>query len=129
MQGSYSYNQPGGALAKLDNWLQATNTAPELRHNIIQGLQKWQKDSPEDKDKTMWQLGATLEQALLGWHNMLQGEELSRKWQEEQTWYWKTHKSRKMCKRWMTKLIKRLIMTAWNMWQHCNKALHEDKGN
>jgi len=26
-------------------------------------------------------------------------------------------------------LLKRLIMTAWDMWQHCNKALHKDTTN
>jgi len=30
---------------------------------------------------------------------------------------------------WTTALLARLVMTAWDMWQHCNKALHESKVN
>jgi len=59
---------------------------------------------------------------------MLEGV-ISQKWQEEQTRYWKTHKSCKSSKQWMTELLKQLIMTAWDMWQHRNQALHEDTNN
>jgi len=30
------------ALETLDDWLKATNTAPDLQHDIMQGLWQWQ---------------------------------------------------------------------------------------
>jgi len=116
------------ALEKLDDWLQATNTAPDLRYNIIQGLRQWQMGSLHEAGDNWWKSGTAVEQALLGWNNMLEGV-ISQKWQEEQMCYWKTHKSWKLSKQWMTELLKRLIMTVWDMWQHCNKALHKDTNN
>jgi len=43
--------------------------------------------------------------------------------------YWKAARTRKSCQRWTTKLIKKLLGIAWDMWQHCNEALHEDPEN
>jgi len=67
---------------------------------------------------------ATQEQANLGWHLALEGI-ISKKWQEEQVAVWKAFKSRKSSKRWTTALIQHLVDTAWDMWHHRNKALHE----
>jgi len=52
-----------------------------------------------------------------------------RQWNEEQDIYWKAIKSQKSSRRWTTALLTRLIMTTWDMWQHCNKALHESEDN
>ncbi len=54
---------------------------------------------------------------------------ISNKWQEEPKKYWKTYKSMKSSKQWTMELIKHLILTAWNMWQHQNKALHDTEEN
>jgi len=48
--------------------------------------------------------------------------------QEEQDQYWKAFEPRKCSKQSMTALITQLIMTAWDMWQHWNKALYENCG-
>jgi len=54
---------------------------------------------------------------------------VSLQWQEEQDRFWKAFKSRKSSKQWTTELIKCLIMTVWDMWQHRNEALHESEQN
>jgi len=117
MPGSHSNKQWESTLESLKEWLKATNTAPDLRHNIIQGLQQWQAGSVHKARDNQWKSGAAVEQALLGWNNMLKGV-ISQKWQEEQMRYWKTCKSHKSSKQWMVESLKQLIMTAWDMWQH-----------
>jgi len=72
------------ALESLDEWLKATNTALDLRNNIIQGLRQWQAGSEHSNGESQWKSGAVVEQELLGWNNMLEGV-ISCKWQEEQT--------------------------------------------
>jgi len=68
------------------------------------------------------------EQDLLGWELMMEGV-ISRQWRETQAVYWKTYKSRKSSKWWMTVLIQKLLQIAWDMWQHQNHVLHNSKSN
>jgi len=67
-------------------------------------------------------------QDTIGWGAVLEGC-ISRSWREEQDQFWKAIKSRKSSWRWTTALLTRLMLTAWDMWQHCNKALHESDIN
>jgi len=48
-------------------------------------------------------------------------------WREEQEQYLKVFQLCKSSKCWMTELLKRLTATAWDMWQHQNKALHNSE--
>jgi len=48
---------------------------------------------------------------------------------EEQDIYWKAFKSQKSSKRWTIALIKHLITTAWDIWQHQNEVLHKSEQN
>jgi len=72
------------ALESLEEWLKATNTAPDLRNNILQGLRQWQAGTEHNNGESRWKSGAAVEQELLGWNNMLEGV-ISSEWQEEQT--------------------------------------------
>jgi len=67
-------------------------------------------------------------QDQIGWGVVLEGC-MVRRWREEQDIYWKAFKSRKSSRKWTTALLTRLMMTAWDMWQHRNKALHETEKN
>jgi len=69
-----------------------------------------------------------MEQELLGWDLVLEGC-ISRKWRKQQESHWKIYKTRKSSRWWTTKLLKKLMGIAWDMWQHHNEALHEDAGN
>jgi len=68
------------------------------------------------------------EQATVGWDLALE-KFLSHWWRHQQEQYWKAYKSRKLSKRWTTELLKKLFGIAWDMWQHRNKALHEEPDN
>jgi len=66
------------ALQGLDDWMKAQNTHPGIRHDIIEGLSKWQ----EGKDCSANLLTtAAQEQTLLGWELMMEGA-ISKQWGE-----------------------------------------------
>jgi len=114
------------ALDDLDQWLQSQHSHPQIRQDIIHGLRQWHDDKPQcwtTSGSTAAQL-----QDTIGWGAVLEGC-ISRSWQEEQDQFWKAIKSRKSSWRWTTALLTRLMLTAWDMWQHCNKALHESDIN
>jgi len=72
---------------------------------------------------------AAREQDAVGWDLALEGS-VSSQWRHQQVHYWKAYKLRKLSKRcWTMELLEKLIGIAWDMWQHQNKALHEELDN
>jgi len=114
------------AIDHLDQWLQSTHMAPEIRKEIINGLRTWQKDEPMQTTPTTSE--AAEEQTKLGWDLALEGC-LSRKWHSQQETFWKVFWTRQSSRRWMSELIKKLLGVAWDMWQQWNEALHEKQDN
>jgi len=96
---------------------------PQLRHKILDRLRRWHDEQPPGIPD-LAELTASSLQAQLGWRIALEGC-LVQWWHEEQDIFWKTIKSRKSSKWWTVALITQLVTTAWDMWQHHNKALHE----
>jgi len=115
------------ALEELDNWMVAAQTHPQLRQEILAGLQQWHDGKP-GPSQSQERLAAMILQDTIGWGVALEGC-LGKQWREEQEKYWKAVKSRKSSRRWTITLLTRLINTAWDMWQHRNKALHESEEN
>jgi len=60
----------------------------------------------------------------VGWGAALEGC-LSQYWREEQDQFWKAIKTHKSSSWWTMALLTFLMQAAWDMWHHCNKALHE----
>jgi len=78
------------ALEQSNDWLASSNTAPNIRAEIMDGLQKWQsKENNPSKDMTS---NAAMEQELLGWDLAMEGC-ISRQWRQQQDKYWKTYKT------------------------------------
>ncbi len=99
---------------------------PTLRQDILDGLARWNQNNKQTTQEN--RSDAAKEQDLLGWDLTLEGA-ISKKWRVQQAAHWKTYKSRKSSKRWMTEFLKRLMNTAWDMWQHRNRELHEEPDN
>jgi len=114
------------AMGKLDNWLAASNTHPQLQQDILSDIQGWHNNIPSIR--TTDRVSAKDIQNSMGRGVILKGC-LVRQWQEDQDQYWKVFKSRKLSKHWTTTLITCLLMMAWDMWLHRNKALHESENN
>jgi len=113
------------AFQSLDDWMQTLNTDPILRQDILDGLTRWNQNNKQTKDNRS---EAANEQDLLSWDLALEGA-ISKKWRVQQANHWKTYRSWKSSKRWTTELIKRLMNTVWDMWQHRNRALHDEPDN
>jgi len=81
--------------------------------------------SQENTQKTS---EAANKQSKLGRDLVMEGC-LSKKWRGQQEAFWKAFCMRRLSKRWTSELIKKLLGVAWDMWQHQNKALHENQEN
>jgi len=99
----------------------------QLCTDIINGLWHLHNDMPGSCTLIMGTTAA-VEQDSIGWGLALEGY-LAWQWQEEHDLYWKTYKTHKSSWKWTTLLITKLMLTAWDMWQHCNAALHESDFN
>jgi len=115
------------ALEQLDNWMQATKTNLQLWQDILARLCQWHDDEA-DAGVLMDGSEPSAVQVSIGWGLALEGCVVGR-WREEQDNFWKACKSRKSSKCWTMTLITKLMTTAWDMWQHWNKALHESEVN
>jgi len=101
-------------IKQLEQWLRSTHMAPEIRKEIIKGLQSWQKG--ESMQMTPTTSDAADEQNKLRWDLALEGC-LLRRWQSQQEAFWKAFQMRMSSRRWMLELIKKLLGVAWDMWQ------------
>jgi len=50
---------------------------------------------------------------------------ISRKWRDHQEHIWKSIKSCKSSLWWTAALIQKMWDLSWDMWDHCNKELHD----
>jgi len=122
-----AHTQWNKSIAELDQWLQTARTHPQIRKDIVEGLQQWHDQIPGCRPHVEGSTAGHIQDSI-GWGLALEGC-LARKWQEEQDVLWKAFKSRKSSRRWTTALLTWLMMMAWDMWNHRNKALHEEEAN
>jgi len=78
------------ALTKLDNWMQAAKTNPQLRQDIISGLQHWHNGT-QPTWNVMEAPTARAIQDSIGWGLVFEGC-LATQWREEQELYLKAFK-------------------------------------
>jgi len=114
-------------LEELDTWLKSTQTHPQLRKDIIEGLRQWHDQTSGCRQIVIGSMAGQL-QDQIGWGLALEGC-IAKGWRKEQEAYWKGFKSRRSSRRWTIALLTRLMMMAWDMWEHQNKALHEVEEN
>jgi len=107
--------------------MQAAKMQPQLRQDIISGLQHWYEGTSPQRDSMDGSTAGNIQDSM-GWGIAFKGC-IAIWWREEQEQYLKAFQSRKSSKRWTTELLKRLMATAWDMWQHRNKALHNSETN
>jgi len=115
------------SMEKLDQWMQSAKTHPQLRKDIMEGLQQWHDQIPSSRQQTEGSTAGQI-QDRIGWGLALEGC-IALRWREEQEAFWKAFKSRKSSRRWTIALLTRLRTTAWDMWHHRNKALHDEEAN
>ena len=67
-----------------------------------------------------------LKQDTIGWRACIDGL-LVREWAAVQASYFEMIGSRRSGKRWAVALIKKLWDTAWDMWDHRNRVVHDNE--
>jgi hypothetical protein len=114
------------SIAKLEIWMTKQRTQPGIIQVICAKLLAWQKGSSEEIPVgTFHALPAVVQkQDAIGWQSLLEGRP-SLGWSEVQTRYYEWLGSRRSGLRWLTALIQKLWDTAWDMWQHRNRVLHD----
>jgi len=122
-----AHTQWNKSIAELNQWLQIAWTHLQIRKDIINSLQQWHGQIPGCRPYIEGST-AGLTQDNISWGLALEGC-IAKRWQEEQDMFWKAIKSRKSSQRWTMALLNQLMMMAWDMWNHRNKALHEEKAN
>ncbi len=90
------------AIEQPDQWLISVHTAPDIRQEIIDGLQTWQKG--KTTQTTPMTSEAADKQNKLGWDLAMEGCLLKR-WQSQQEAYWKAFHMQWLS-RWTSELIK-----------------------
>ena len=105
---------------------------PSFSAALISSLNSWYKDpatiqlpSPHWDHITTKLIAA---QNNIGWQLCLEGC-VHKSWEETIDKYLQSLDSKKTGKRWITSLIKKLWDVAWDMWEHRNAALWEEKKN
>jgi hypothetical protein len=111
---------------KLDTWLEQQDTHPDLRRELVNGLQAW---SVGTLRWTFYRTPLHISQVLLqqdeiGWTNLLEGC-MARGWTEAQELYYRMIGSRRSGLRWTVAIIKKLWDVAWDLWEQRNGFLHD----
>jgi len=109
------------ALTELKQWWKVEQTAPHLAQALVAGLQAWRHNAHDSTKEVVSQ-----KQARIGWNGLLDGW-LSLDWRSQQEAYWAQWRRQKSSKQWTVKLIKKLWNISWDLWDHCNEALHHSQ--
>jgi len=105
-------------LKHLKEQMQTEQLDPQLTGLLITELQAWHNGEPNTNTSLVAQ-----KQLKIGWDAALDSW-LSLDWHATQEPYWLQWLRCKSSKWWTAELIKKLWNIAWDMWDHCNKALH-----
>jgi hypothetical protein len=112
--------------AKLDTWMENQETQPDLRREMINGLQAWSVGMGRTTHvRTPLHIRHLLEeQDTIGWTNMVEGC-MAMGWTEAQELYLRMIGSKRSGLRWMVAIISKLWDIAWDLWEQRNGFLHD----
>lgn len=117
------------ALVSLNEWLTENGTHPELRRQIIIGLQKWRSNEANPPSSHIpWIQTVLTQQNEFGWGAFFEGF-MSIEWRQAHEKYLTRTKSFRSSRRWLSSLIRKMWQIAWDLWEHCNGYLHNKEDN
>jgi hypothetical protein len=112
------------ALLNLKVWMDDNCTHPKMRDAILSGLNSWHyKVQDPFKTSIPWLHELYVKQQNCGWRNFFEGLLLS-DWRDAIQDYHQKLASKKSPKRWISALIRKMWMIAWDLWEHRNGHLH-----
>ena len=111
---------------KLDRWLCAEETCPQLRKTLIESLRAWKMGCSKVTSETHTYTGikvGIVSQSRLGWRRLVEGT-FTMKWREIQDHYYKSMNIPKSSDAWVARLIVKMWDIIFVIWQHRNSVLH-----
>ncbi len=112
------------ALTRLEKWMEAVQTDPDIIAAIMNQLHSWRHDI-EDSSSYSWEIQNAIDQQTdICWQYAIEGW-LSIEWEILQQSYLDNIQTNCTGKRWMSELIKQLWAIAWDLWEHHNSILHD----
>jgi ribonuclease HI len=115
----------------LQTELYRMKTAPTIIATIVNNLLAWRENKPPYfPSSNNWgeHDAAHAQHLLLGWNNFVFGR-WHYSWANAQQTYLTSIGSRLSIRRWTTAIIHKLLLTAWDMWDHRNRVLHSLTGD
>ena len=114
-------------LDKLDLWLIAEGTCPDLRYMLIGGIRRWKfgvRYVNREHYSYPGAIGAARSQSSIGWRRLIEGT-ISVEWRKTQSTYYKLLEIPKSAEKWAAKLVIQLWDIVFVVWQHRNSVLHD----
>jgi hypothetical protein len=110
----------------LREWMLKQKMHPAIRRIICERLLPWHSGNPSQAqpEAIPFLRSVVSTQDALGWQPLLQGG-LAFEWQFAQQSYFKSLRSKKSGRRWVSALVRKLWTVAWDQWEHRNSILHE----
>ena len=112
------------ALKKLETWMTARRTNPELQRIVLTRLREWHDQRPLSSPPILCDFKpAIASQDFIGWYPFLLGH-VSNHWRGIQQAYYEWLGRRNTGKKWIKLLIQQLFNVSWDMWEHRNAIKH-----
>jgi hypothetical protein len=114
------------ALEDLRSWLESNGSHPEITNLIIDRLSRWRLGddlAAPTPTHIPWLLELSKKQDSCGWRNFFEGF-LLKDWYITLNQHLSRTHSRKSPRRWLSALIRKLWLIAWDLWEHRNGFLH-----
>lgn len=115
------------ALSDLQSWLENNGSHPEITNLIINKLSRWRlgNDLADSSSHHIpWLRELSQKQDSCGWRNFFEGFLLN-DWYTIINHHFTRTRSRKSPRRWISALIRKLWLIAWDLWEHRNGFLHD----
>jgi hypothetical protein len=113
------------ALSDLQSWLDSNGSHPEITNLIIDRLSRWRSGdtTAASTPRIPWLQELAKKQDQCGWRNFFEGFLLT-DWYAIITLHLTRTRSRKSPRRWISALIRKMWLIAWDLWEHRNGYLH-----
>ena len=108
-------------------WMAEYGTDPAIVDLLMHRINAWHNDEPLDQFQATFRLRDLVKiQDEIGWESTFTGC-WAIGWAEKQEQYFKSKSRMKTGQRWLAELIKKLWKVSWDMWEHRNNILFDEK--
>jgi hypothetical protein len=113
------------ALSDLRSWLDSNEAHPEITNLIISKLSGWRAGVlTPNSSHISWVQELSSRQDQCGWRNFFEGFFIN-DWHEAVKRHLYRLHSRRSPRRWISALIRKMWLVAWDLWEHRNGFLHD----